>query len=220
MSNTLYAVITGDIYKSSRMKNNQMNRLAGEIKRILAEISDFAGQRQAMVKYSVFRGDSFQIITQPEWAFTVIVYLRAGLRTAFPSTLASATDCRIALAIGPVQHFSENITESIGEAFTVSGRLLETMHKSGFLEAQTPLPEITHELNTEFALCNEIIRRWTTSQSQLVPMLLRNETQVNIAESLGVSQASIAQKIQAMGWYPTEILMVRYQQLMTRFINI
>ncbi|MBK6345235.1 MAG: hypothetical protein IPF68_04750 [Bacteroidales bacterium] len=213
MSQSLYAVITGDIRNSTRLSTDDLIRLPVVLKNIFSELNLFLSKRKQWLKYSIFRGDSFQLVASPAAALEVVLYVRAGLRSAYPKAVTSAVDCRMAIALGPVSHLSENITESSGEAFNRSGLLLERMGKSAFLAADTPIPSMTAELNTELALCTELVGRWTHSQAILVPMLLNAETQTSIAGSTGISQAAVAKKIHIMGWPAIEQLLSRYRFL-------
>ncbi|KAF0199039.1 MAG: hypothetical protein FD166_664 [Bacteroidetes bacterium] len=213
MSQMLYAVITGDIKNSTRLSSDELIRLPGVLKGIFSELNLFLEKKEQWLKYSIFRGDSFQLVTSPPVALEVVLFVRAGLRSAYPKAIAASVDCRLAIALGTVGHLSDNITESSGEAFNLSGLLLERMGKSVFMAAETQLPELNAELNTELALCNELVVRWTYSQATLIPKLLNAETQTVIAGEAGISQAAVAKKLQIMGWLAVEQLLLRYRIL-------
>jgi len=213
MSHKLYAVITGDIRNSTRLSSDELIRLPGVLKGIFSELNHFLEKKGQWLKYSIFRGDSFQLVTSPAAAIEVVLFVRAGLRTAYPKAIAASVDCRLAIALGTIGHLSDNITESSGEAFNLSGLLLERMGKSVFMAAETTLPEINAELNTELALCNELVVRWTFSQATLIPKLLNAETQTVIAGEAGISQAAVAKKLQIMGWQAVEQLLSRFRTL-------
>lgn len=213
MSQMLYAVITGDIKNSTRLSSDELIRLPGVLKGIFNELNLFLEKKEQWLKYSIFRGDSFQLVTSPPAALEVVLFVRAGLRSSYPKAIAASVDCRLAIALGTVGHLSDNITESSGEAFNLSGLLLERMGKSVFMAAETQLPELNAELNTELALCNELVVRWTYSQATLIPKLLNAETQTVIAGEAGISQAAVAKKLQTMGWLAVEQLLLRYRIL-------
>lgn len=209
----LYAVITGDIRKSTGLAAADLVRLPDVLKEIFNELNRLLQKKGQWVKYSIFRGDSFQLLLNPSFALHAALFVRAGLRAAYPSTLASAVDCRLGIAINSIENLHDNITESTGEAFTQSGRLLESLKKSFLMAIQTPIPSITSELNTELALCDELVKRWTSSQARLVPFLLSDDLQTSIAQQTGISQAAVAKKIQIMGWQAIELLLMRYLEL-------
>lgn len=213
MNQPLYAVITGDIKNSTRLPAADMARLPSVLKNIFNEFGKTPEPKGRLIRYSIFRGDSFQLVLEPESALEAMLFIRAGLRAAYPGTVAKAVDCRLAAAIGPIQNLTENITESTGEAFTLSGHLLEDMKKTFLMAITTPNPDSTIELNTELALCDKIITRWTHIQAQLIPKLLNAEVQAKIADDLNISQAAVAKKIQTMGWLAIEMLLIRYQHL-------
>lgn len=213
MNYPFYAVITGDVRKSTMLPAADLVRLPMVLKEIFNEFNLQLKNRDQSLKYSIFRGDSFQLVTGPANALQAALFVRAGLRSAYPTTVSAAVDCRLAIAIGNIRNLSDNITESIGEAFTQSGRLLENMKKPSLMAIHTPSPSATSELNTELALCDELVRRWTHSQALLVPKLLNADVQMSIADDTGISQPAIAKKLQAMGWQAIDQLLLRYREI-------
>ncbi|NTW23065.1 MAG: hypothetical protein HGA37_00070 [Lentimicrobium sp.] len=213
MNQPLYAVITGDIKKSTRLPAADLARLPSVLKNIFNQFGKMPEPKGKLLRHSIFRGDSFQLVLEPESALEAMLFIRAGLRAAYPGTVAKAVDCRLAAAIGSIDNLTDNITESTGEAFTLSGHLMEDMKKTFLMAIITPNPAATSELNTELALCDRIITRWTYAQAQLLPKLLNAEVQAKIADDLGISQAAVAKMLQVMGWQAIEMLLLRYQHL-------
>lgn len=200
MTEPVYAVLTGDIRNSTRMPENEQARLPQVLRAIFSNLKDLLGRKGCRLESSIFRGDSFQLVTDPVAALDVTLGIRAGLRAAFPAKAGAAIDCRIAIGIGTVSNMRENITESSGEAFFISGRLLEQMGKTFLMRIGTPVAETTQQLNIPLALCDVIVKRWTHRQALLVPDLINDVTQTGIAATSGTSQAAVASKINAMGW--------------------
>lgn len=213
MDHPLYAVITGDIRKSTRLPAADLVRLPDVLRKIFTELNLCEEKKGNWVKYSIFRGDSFQLLLRPESALKSALYIRAGLRSAYPTTLASAVDCRMAIAIDTIENLSENITESTGNAFTLSGRLLENIGKHTLMAIHTSDKAINDELNTELALCDEIVKRWTHSQALLVPGLINENTQTLLAESFDISQSAVALKVQKLGWQAISTFLTRFESL-------
>ena len=104
------AVITGDLVKSGRIKDGDIEVVINSLKVTFDEISkellDGSGN------FEIFRGDSFQgLIQKPELALLIAIIIRARLRTYEPSlslsgkkntkTILSAySDARVAIGIG------------------------------------------------------------------------------------------------------------------------
>lgn len=177
-----------------------LRRLPGVLKDIFHTIDPICKPTHFATRFSIFRGDSFQLIAQPECAISALLIVRAGLRTAYPAPLSKAVDARIGIAIGEVNNLAKNITESSGIAFNLSGHLLEELKSprlTGFVSENT---KTNREWNVNFSLAEDIIRRWTSAQSILVPFLLQQMNQMEVAQATGARQPTIAAKIQAMGW--------------------
>ncbi|MBL7905010.1 MAG: hypothetical protein JNL22_08300 [Bacteroidales bacterium] len=209
----VYAVLTGDIRNSTRMPETDQARLPQALKLIFSNLSDQLRNKGSQLESSIFRGDSFQLVTDPIAAIDVALGIRAGLRAAFPAKAGTAIDCRIAIGIGTVRNMRENITESSGEAFLVSGRLLENMGKTFLMRIETPHTEATQQLNILLALCDVIVKRWTYRQALLVPDLINDATQTGIAATSGTSQAAVASKINAMGWQAISQFRAHYTEI-------
>lgn len=213
MSTKLYAVITGDIVKSSKLTAAELEKLPGVIAEALGRVPAVCPPGTEIPAFSIFRGDSFQILTPPDCALKTLILVRAGLRTAYPKRLANAVDVRSAIAIGRVEKIAGNITESIGEAFTLSGHLLDKMPRNRQTIFTSGEENRDKELNTALSLADEIIRKWTAGQAELVKYLMKNASQVEISAKTGISQPSARSKIKTMGWQGISDLLVRYEEL-------
>lgn len=213
MSQPIYAVLTGDVIRSSKLTTEELARLPAVFAGIVKQVDSTCGQLQETTKFSIFRGDSFQLLTTPACALKALILLRAQLRKSYPKTLANAVDVRVALTLGTVAHIAPNITESSGEAFTLSGHLLDTLPYSRQSVFGFNNGEVDKELNTALSLADEIIRKWTTSQALLVPYLLSGLNQSEIARQTQNSQPSILRKLQAMGWQGINNFLLRYEEI-------
>lgn len=214
METTLYAVLTGDIVKSSRMSPADLKRLPGALTAIFHSIDPICKPADFATQFSIFRGDSFQVICEPVCAIRAWLIIRAGLRTAYPAPLSRAVDARTGIAIGKVDHLAENITESSGEAFTLSGRLLEELKAPRLTGFASENKQTNQEWNVSFMLTDDIIRRWTTTQCQLLPLLLQPMKQAEIAQATKTRQPTVTAKINAMGWSAIEQWMNYINKLM------
>ncbi|MDY0344331.1 MAG: hypothetical protein RBR28_12215 [Lentimicrobium sp.] len=204
MQTPLYAVLTGDIVKSSRMSPADLKRLPDVLTTIFESIDTICKPADFVTQFSIFRGDGFQVICKPACAIKAWLLIRAGLRSAYPAPLSKTVDSRTGIAVGKVNHLAKNITESSGEAFNLSGRLLEELKAprlTGFASANE---QVNREFNIHLLLADDIIRRWTTAQSLLVPLLLQSMSQDRIAQATHTRQPTVTAKVNAMGWNAIE----------------
>jgi hypothetical protein len=213
MSNQLYAVITGDIIRSSKLSTAELTRLPAVFASVVQQVEKICQQPDGSTRFSIYRGDSFQLLTPPSSALKTLVLIKAELRKTYPKTLANAVDARIAIALGTVSHIAPNITESTGEAFTLSGHLLDTIPYNRQTVFGFNGGVIDRELNTALSLADEITRKWTTSQVSLVPYLLSGLTQQEIAIQTQNSQPTNLRKIKSMGWGGINSLLIRYDEI-------
>lgn len=219
MENRLYAVLTGDIVKSSRMSPANLKRLPGVLTAIFKSIDTLCKPADFATQFSIFRGDSFQVICEPACALKAWLLIRAGLRAAYPAPLSKSTDSRIGIAIGKVSHLAENITESSGEAFLLSGRLLEELKSTRLTGFASENKNTNREWNVSLMLANDIVRRWTSDQCRILPFLLQPMNQAEIAEATQTRQPTVTAKMNAMGWSAIEQWMHYYNERTTHTSN-
>lgn len=104
--------------------------------------------------------------------------------------------------------------EGDGEAFRRSGRLLDAMKGEHHLLIDTPNPEITNELNTEFGLLDALIARWQAGQAGAAMHVLRGLGPRDVAKLLHISSSAVTQRLKSAGLSPIRGLLERYEHLM------
>lgn len=214
----VYAVITGDIIKSSNIKENERSHLLDELKSSLHKINERL-IREDKPPAEIYRGDSFQIVLrQPEQALLIGLILRAKLRSITASEKKETVnywDARISIGVGGIHYQADKIVESDGEAFQLSGRGLDEMRKKQSLSIGTIWPEVNEELEVACALAETIINRWTVSQAKVIyPYLLENKTQQELAQEFDITQGAVSQRLTEAGNMDAiKLFIQRYEKL-------
>lgn len=196
------AIITGDIIKSTHISDHA--KMIRSLKLIMQRLIDYGFVSAG--RWEIFRGDSFQLVTEPEKALHVALILYAGFRggiyrLASPlvveDMLDERIDVRLSIGIGGIGELTDPISESYGEAFTLSGKMLETITDEGLrLIVVTPDEQLNAHFEMIFRLMNIIINDWSENSSQAIYRnLLAGETQQNTAEFLGISQSSVQNRL-------------------------
>lgn len=222
MEEKLYAVITGDIYKSSRFTGDKRTNLLGALKKSFANLERIIGKDFIVLPFEIYRGDSFQGVIAPvEHALTAAVIIRATIRGYFQSALKDLPDARIAIGIGNINYFPDkNTGEGDGEAFRNSGPVLDSMTKhSRMLLINTPYDDLNDELNVECALLDAIIAKWSPEQALTIVELLDNKTQEEMAELFSISQPAVKKRVYSSNFYALELMMKRFHYLFSKYKN-
>lgn len=213
----LYAVLTGDVVGSSKLTPADLKTL---MQKLRAGADRFAKAFPDSVcgKLDVFSGDGWQLL-MPDW----IRSLRAALflRAIVKSDAKTKSDTRIAIAWGAVDQDTlnpERISESTGEAFTLSGLALKQMRKHSRLILDDGRPSAEGRfLRVSVGLVDELAVHWRPRQAQTLALALLNHSQEEIAAEIGKSQPTVNQALQAAGWRGIEDLLdeikYRYQSL-------
>lgn len=203
------AIITGDVVDSTKLSLAEREIMIDSLQAIPDILSPFAH-----ISMEIFRGDSFQIkIPQAGMAAKAAISIRAWLRSQIDYLGNGPLDARMAIGIGGVDYESESLSTSDGEAFRLSGRLLDKMQKSR-LEVATPWQEVNEELKLTTAFVDDIISSWTQSQSKI--MLLRLQTSKShqeLAQILEISRQMVDKSLKSSKEELIESYIERFERL-------
>lgn len=210
----MYAVLTGDITSSSKTNRTILLR---DLKEILKNVASHQKEEGVKSSFELYRGDSFQgVIAKPEDALKYALLIRTHLKQV--NTITDR-DARIAIGVGTINFPSKAIAEADGEAFRNSGPLLDTMKNGPRLKVLTPWKAVNEEMEVSLILADTIIRRWTETQAEVIAEILKENTQMEIASKLGISQSAVNQRLKAAHWEAVEKLLARFHTLITTSIQ-
>lgn len=197
----IVGVITGDIINSREMNSKEWSMVLRNLKSILIEL-----EKEYEGKAEIFRGDSFQMVIDAKYALTAALLLKFFIKSL-------QFDARIALGIGKIKAPATQIVTSMGEAFELSGSLLDLIKSNAIGFAIETNDKNHEELTTEGVLINAIIEGVTPSQAEVLYHKLRGETEVNIAQLLEISQPSVNQRSKSGNWHAFDVLLDRFEVL-------
>jgi len=200
-----YAVLTGDLVKSARLDPVNLKVVLqslqeGQIRFNKTYANSIVG------RMAVFSGDSWQVLmNKVNLSFRFALYFRALVKAAE----GLSADTRIAVTWGQIDEETLNpdsISESTGQAFTLSGRALTEMDRSKFLVME--IPENLHQglhgglkyLPLSMLLLDAVSSRWTEKQSEIMVLALLGCTQNQIASELDITQPTVNKSLNAAGW--------------------
>jgi hypothetical protein len=197
----IFQVITGDIRASEELTIGQRDRLRHAFDTLAAA---------SRGKYEYFlRGDSFQVLLEAD-GLRESLYIKTYLHGILGIRV------RLSIGIGAVGFLAERISDSDGEAFRLSGRTLEEMKaKDQWFRITTSRPDANEEWDIHTATLDYLENSRTENQSEALYGLLKNQTQQEIAEQLGISQPSVHSRLKGTGWVLIEKMLRRYDQLST-----
>lgn len=225
---TVYAVLTGDLIGSSRFKMQERQHLLSYLKDSFKLISP----EVIASPFVVFRGDSFQgVLSKPEEALKAALIIRASLLSRFKGK-RTRLDARIAIGMGTIDYPRDQAGEGDGEAFRRSGPELDKMKKGEQnLIIKTQWIELNGEFQTECALLDAIIQRWTKEQAEAIlyqiqrktflggtphdfrfkEPILGETTQEGIAKILSISQPALSQRLKTGGFWAVQLFLEHFK---------
>lgn len=208
------AVLTGDLVRSTALSHDDLVGVRAALETATREVSGW--RRGAVYGPDVFRGDSWQVVlVDGASALRAAVYLRAVLRT-----LEHRPDTRIAIGVGGVEAIDEaEVSRSVGEAFTLSGRALDDMNRfEGFRLALPRWSPSQAYLPTVVALCDHVVGSWSPSQAKVALEVLRPEdrTQEDVGHALDVSRQFVNKVYRQSGLFAVMAAIDTFERLSGR----
>lgn len=212
-SKKLYAVLTGDIVKSTSFDASELARIRKAVKRSGADVSEW---RNKLVRSDIefTRGDEWQTaLADPKFALRAAVYLRARLKALH------GADSRIAIGVGHVQRFSsKTVFESSGEAFVLSGRGLDDMGQNRLSISvndalSASFAPLTAFFEAAVGFCDAFVEDWTARQAEYVSVAVSplTTTQDEIADIVGASRQAAQKSLDAAHWRQLERLIDAFE---------
>lgn len=165
----IYAVLTGDLVRSRRLKPDQLEQVRARLGEASQRVA--AWRRGLCVgRLEFFRGDAWQLaLARPGEALRVAVALRAAL-------LADGqADTRVAIGVGPIEHLDRRrVSLSTGDAFVASGRGLDglTELERMTIEIAPSIEPLGAWLRVAAQLCDAHIDQWTARQAEIAGLAL------------------------------------------------
>jgi hypothetical protein len=197
-----YAVLTGDIIKSSRLPPGQLESVRSSL---MSAVDSARGWKRGLVKGKpeFFRGDAWQLLlTDPAMAMRVGILLRASLLAG------GLADSRIAIGLGEVEKIvSRRVSLSTGQAFILAGKALDNMTRYSSMTIAVPksVGPLSDWLPVAGHLCDSLIGQWTRRQAELVCTAIdpKEPDYEEIGRSLmpAVSKQAVAKGLSGASWH-------------------
>ncbi|UZH55244.1 transcriptional regulator [Salinimicrobium tongyeongense] len=182
----MIAVITGDIVNS---RSESAAHWLPVLKKILGHYGE------APQGWEISRGDSFQLLLQPEEALYAALQIKAGIKQ-LPDL-----DVRMAIGIGEQEYKAEKISESNGSAFIRSGECFEELKKQN-LGIRTGEAEKDEIFDLLFQLALLSMNNWSVTVAKTIAAFLEHpaKNQTELAKHLKKSQSSLSEALKRGGF--------------------
>lgn len=220
----IHAVITGDIVKSTSINKEREGGSFHEIDEILTGAFEVMAEKKWLniEDYVSFRGDSFQCLLPAERGLQGALFIKAALRggiTSDPSTpLSWSGSCRLVIGIGEVTYRAEQVSKSNGPAFQRSGRTLDAMPRDQYTQIVSPWKDANEEFDLTTRFLDIIVERlWTKISARTAWVhFLKTWTQQEMADTFGISQPAMHQRIQGAEIAVLDQTLERYQSIIKK----
>jgi len=198
----IFGVITGDLINSSGLsKEQKINMKTG--------LSGFLENNQdVLLPLQFYRGDSFQLMVRKEKAAMFTVIFEAIILST------TGTRARISIGIGTISKIiQDNVLQSDGEAFKLSGHQLDKMKEEGrLLKIAIDSIQFQPILAATFYLAESLIWSWKPGQAAVISMIPACKTQKEMAEKLNITGAAVSKALKSGKWAAIEDFLNGYEE--------
>lgn len=208
--NGIYAVITGDVVKSSALPAVERRELAALLRSSYSELQEIYPVALPL-PLSVFRGDSWQmLVTVPEQSLSVGLSFRSLFlfKTGKARTEKKELDTRIAIGIGGIDFVPDDgVHEGDGPAFRRSGKALEALGAPTRMGFSFPDSGNERALSLIVELLDALVMGWTPPQALAVVGGLQGLTQEEIGKGWPdkrITQQAVQSHLTAARWGTVE----------------
>jgi hypothetical protein len=200
------AVITGDIIHSSQLSDYSKITLMDEVNEVLNSFG-----KKKIMRAEIYRGDSFQcLINQPKNALRIALSIKTYIRSLSDE---SVYDARLSIGIGKVDLVMKQLSLSNGEAFHISGRLIDEMkkHKKGISIASAD--NYNAELQMESILLDALLAKTSALQCKVINLKLNGHTEIQIANLLKITQSAVNYRSNSSNWNAIDAMVKRFENI-------
>lgn len=197
MNNTIKAIITGDIVNSRKETPSKWQ------KQLVKDLKKFG---KTPATWEIFRGDMFQLEVPAEEALKTALFLKSSMKRN------KNLDVRMAIGIGTLDFKQKSISESNGQAYTLSGECFEKLNKRR-LAVNTPWPLFNRDWNLHLGLAALTINHWTAVSSEIIYEVLLDESlnQHDIGEKINKTQSTISEGLSRAGFVVIKAMCHEYE---------
>lgn len=209
----LSAVLTSDIVHSTKLSTTQYTKVMHSLKTILDKhLSHYHCQ------YEIFRGDSFQVLypdikVAMNSALSLRLYLQSGID-------CPAIKLTQSFAIGSIEQGAHDMNSSLGEAYVISGRALDSAARGDFT-VNFGKTMHTHDLSLSSLFLQKLLNGLTEKQSEVLYYYLDANfpEQQTIAQQMGMTRQNIATHLKRSGADLVKAYLLTYRDICAEKIS-
>jgi len=219
MNPKIYAVLTGDLIGSRKLKDQGISYLEH-----LNESLEYVGHNY-QIPFYIYRGDSFQGVTYDiTSALKDAIILRLMLISSFEADVkCPRIDARISIGVGKIDlpiNIERKIGEMDGEAFRNSGLKLEDIKKEKQnLAIITPWTEVNEELDIYCIMIDRLIARWSKKKCEAVRYRLEGHILEEIGNKLNIDPSSVFRRLKGTDYDLVEMITQRYSKIVNKKLD-
>lgn len=198
----IVGILTGDVIDSSGLNKSQKVNFQKELS------AYFENNPDVLMQMRFYRGDSFQIMIRKEKAAMVAIAIEA-ITLSIAGTLS-----RISIGIGAISKIvKDNVLQSEGEAFLLSGHQIDKMKSEGrLMKIAINSTQFQPILDATFHLAESIVLGWKPRQAAVIAQIPVCKTQKEIAEKLEITGAAVSKAVKAANWPSFESFLYGYEE--------
>lgn len=210
VSQPRYAVVSGDVVGSTQLDDQSRQSLYDVMKRGSEELRAHFGSAVPL-DVDIYAGDSWQfLVSEPQKALRSALFYRAYLMAH-----AEAVDTRLAIAIGTILFVPGNrVSEGDGEAFRLSGRLLQQPRDKQWMRFACGDEELGGLWDDILGVLDALIRRnWPRKRALAITGAIRDWSRSEIAAlwQPPVTEGNVTHRLEEAAWPAIRRIIERFE---------
>lgn len=187
----MYAILTGDLVRSTKLSPNELQLAMAALKKAADEAVPWHSEN---LRFSRSRGDGWQVyLARSTYAVRTALFLRSALRG-----LGKKYSTRISIATGnETLDVKPDLNTASGSVFTASGHGLDEMNAHVWM-----IHSDSGATGAATRLFDHISQGWTAAQARAIhPMLAPTRiTRREVAQKSGISRQAVDQALDSAGF--------------------
>ncbi|PSW10041.1 hypothetical protein C9J01_19480 [Photobacterium rosenbergii] len=212
--NNPLGVIVGDIVNSTQLEPKDFE----QVMETISSIQKFINAEFSDNSHALHRGDEFQsVIFNYEQTLLYVIMYRLAIKA-----LGKQFDCRVSFAVARGAELRESVGQSMGEAFTISGRALGGMRGERLVYRSDSAYHEERMLLLIRYLDSQIVGL-TPRQCEIILPLIKRFGRLSysqLAEDLHISNATVSKALKAAGWSLMKGVIVEFKKTITEIYKV
>ncbi|MEN8155463.1 MAG: hypothetical protein ABFS10_00810 [Bacteroidota bacterium] len=209
-----YAVVAGELAPGFKVSDEQFSKIPDLIRASFQAVNRMVPET-GLLKYEIIRMDEFLALSEsPVHSIHSLMMFFSAFRFLSYKELGERLELKVSVGIGPVEFAQDHLRESDGTAFRTSTDGKEKMKRNQRISILTTEEALNAEFDLTCSFMDIMIHSWSDEQAEAMFLNLTGKNQVEISQSLGISQPAVNRRLKAAHFDTIHKFINRFETLL------